>query len=225
MAPYCSLEPQPGDVADVHEMATGQKNLKTLDDWRQVVKQVEDHWGPQTIEIRGVPRDSRHAHMMLEADYHMKKVSLGLADFAGISSYLDRHISAMESQLTSGVDPAGSSVSMVRFWFHTRQGFPTYGEEADIVFLEACPMDVLTEKQNADSGGALSDSDQDDLHAISFAREFSQLLDNSDGRSAGPPAQALALAEGHCLHISGCHGCGTRGRWGACQSVFCHAPW
>ena len=179
MAPYCSLEPQPGDVASVHEIATGQQDLETLEDWRRVVKQVEDHWGPQSVEIRGVPRASRHAHMMIEADYHMKKVSLGLADFTGISSYLDRHISAMEALLRSGEDSAGSSVSMVRFWFHTRQGFPTFGEEEDIVFLEACPMDVLTEKQNADPGGALSDSDQDDLHAVSFAREFSQLLDSS----------------------------------------------
>jgi len=179
MAPYCSLEPQPGDIASVHKIATGQKDLENLEDWRQVIKQVEDHWGPQSVEIRGVPRASRHAHMMLQADYHMKKVSLGLADFAGISSYLNRHISAMEALLTSGGDPAGSSVSMVRFWFHTRQGFPTFGEEEDIVFLEACPMDVLTEKQNAAPGGALSDSDQDDLHAVSFAREFSQLLDNS----------------------------------------------
>ncbi len=176
--PYCSLDPQSSDISGIRRIAADNKSPESLDEWRDLVEQIKNQWGPQSVDVRGVPRNSRLAHIMIDADYHMKKVSLGLADFVGIPSYLTRNISMRKDALRSGEEPTGSSISMVRFWFHVRQEFPTFGEEEGIVFLKECPMDVLTEKQSINAG-KLSDSEQDDPLAQAFAGEFSSMLDTS----------------------------------------------
>ncbi|MFI5347702.1 MAG: DUF1598 domain-containing protein [Elusimicrobiota bacterium] len=60
-APYCSLDPIPGNFS-----------------------------GPQNPRVGGVPRDSHFAHVMLDADYLMKSISFGLGGGAGLPSATDR---------------------------------------------------------------------------------------------------------------------------------------
>jgi hypothetical protein len=52
---------------------------------------MREAFGPQTIQLTGVPTDSRFARTMVAADYEMKRVAMGLApsQVDGLNSYLE----------------------------------------------------------------------------------------------------------------------------------------
>lgn len=52
---------------------------------------MREAFGPQTIQLTGVPTDSRFARTMVAADYEMKRVAMGLANSPvnGLTSYLE----------------------------------------------------------------------------------------------------------------------------------------
>ena len=52
---------------------------------------MREAFGPQTIQLTGVPTDSRFARTMVAADYEMKRVAMGLApsQVTGFNSYLE----------------------------------------------------------------------------------------------------------------------------------------
>jgi len=77
--------------------------------------EVQRQLGEQKIEVFGLPSGSRAARVLVEADYHMKLVGLGLApSVPGLPSYL-----AM-------IDPHGSeelpALDVLRWWFTLDEG-------------------------------------------------------------------------------------------------------
>ena len=143
------------------------------DDRLDAIRQVKGIWGGQTVRIGGIPRRSRHAHIMIDADYHMKKVSLDLIKLSGITSYLERTEQRGEQNLRQGASAPGTEIAINRFWFHIKEGYPTFREANDIIWLEGSPVDLLTAKQNATKSGELYDADEDDPQAVAFADNFS----------------------------------------------------
>lgn len=176
---YCSLDPRPQDVRNVMQILSENANVASPEDRRRVIQQVKEIWGSQTVRIGGIPRESRHAHIMIDADYHMKKVSLGLIKLAGISSYLERKASQGEEYIRAGKDMPGSEITINRFWFHMKEGYPTFREARDIVWLEESPVVLLTAKQNATQTGELFDAQEDDPQAVAFAENFSNRFEQS----------------------------------------------
>ena len=44
---------------------------------------MREAFGPQTIQLTGVPTDSRFARTMVAADYEMKRVAMGFGAVSG----------------------------------------------------------------------------------------------------------------------------------------------
>ncbi len=171
--PYCSLDPRPEDVRKLNELMSQAGIVTSVDQMHGFFNRLRTALGPQTVVVGGVPRNSRHAHVMIDADYHMKKVSQGLVQVDGIRSCLDIVLDEAKRQVvTTGRIPP-LSMSMSRFWFHVGKGEPTYQESKGIVCLEKCSVVVLTEKQRSSADGMLYDSGEDDPHANAFAQELS----------------------------------------------------
>lgn len=171
--PYCSLDPRPEDIRKLNELASRAGIVTTVDQMHRFFNRLKEAWGSQSVVVGGVPRNSRHAHVMIDADYHMKKVSQGLVQVDGIRSCLDIVLDEAKRQVdkTGRVPPLGMSMS--RFWFHVGKGEPTYQESKGIVCLEKCSVVVLTEKQRSTVDGILYDSVEDDPYANAFAQELS----------------------------------------------------
>jgi hypothetical protein len=163
---YCSLDPQPKHVRRVAQILAEHANVTSPEDRKRVIQQVKNNPVPQSVRIGGIPRKSRHAHIMIEADYHMKKVSLGLIKIAGISSYL-------ELTARQGHHMPGAESSFNRFWFHIKEGYPTFKKSRDIVWLDKSPVILLTAKESASESGVLYDAMEDDPQAVAFAENFS----------------------------------------------------
>jgi len=167
IAPYCSLDPKPDNIRRLNEVLSNQS-----DDFETTIRNCRNVVGSQRVVIGGVPKNSRHAKIMIYADYDMKKLSQGLIKIPGIRSCIDI---AMTSSQNS--DLQGSTMS--RFWFHIKEGkdgmiLPNYIENDGIVFINECPVVVLTEKQMVDADGNTADNtSENDADADTFALELS----------------------------------------------------
>ncbi len=74
------------------------------------LEQLRSAMGPQRIQVQGIPPQTRVARVMVEADYHMKQIGIGLAPGVdGVTSYLDRL--ELDAQ---GKPPA---MDVLRWWF------------------------------------------------------------------------------------------------------------
>ena len=177
--PSCSLDPRLEDISDIQELPSEFTDIRTKEQGRELIQRIREIWWSQLIRIGGVPENSRHAHVMIDADYHMKKASLGLIGVAGITSYLDKRASADRKRLIQGEDIFGRGISFNRFWFHVKNGCPTFLEAEGIVCLKECPIVLLTEKQSAAVSGELSDVEEDDPVSMAFAREFSDRFEQA----------------------------------------------
>jgi hypothetical protein len=186
--PFCSLDPRPQDVVKVRQILAEGKAPGDIQQRRQVMDRLKKAWGPQTVRVGGVPRDSRHAHIMIDADYHMKKVAQGLEEVPGVTGSLDRSLAEAKRAFEAGREPGRSGVAVSRFWFHVREGCPTFTEGDGQVWLAECPVMVLTERQKATADGQLHDAGGDDPDAKAFAQELS-------ARFADAAARVAAYAE------------------------------
>lgn len=87
----CSITPRQTGLAETQTFLASHKNkpiaLARRAAWLADLRQA---LGKQEIEIFGIDPTSRAAHVLIEADYHMKLIGMGLADgVTGMESYLD----------------------------------------------------------------------------------------------------------------------------------------
>lgn len=171
--PYCSLDPRWEDTRALQKLFRQTGQLSSPGALRAFFERLRATVGPQQVVVGGVPTNSRFAHVMVDADYHMKKVSQGIISLEGVASYLDRSLEAAGESVASGNAAAQPPVSMARFWFHVAARNPTFEEGKGIVWLDRCSVVVLTEKQTATATGGLVDAGEDDPIAEAFADELS----------------------------------------------------
>ncbi len=172
--PYCSLDPRPEDIRKLNQLASQSGTVSSVEQMNGFVQRLKESWGSQSVVVGGVPRNSRHAHVMIDADYHMKKISQGLLKLPGIRSYLDIVLDDAKKQVAYTGRIASVGVSMSRFWFHLGRGEPIYQESDQIVCLDRCSVTVLTEKQRSTVDGKLYDAVEADPQANTFAQELSK---------------------------------------------------
>jgi len=172
--PYCSLDPEPANVAEITALTAELAKTDTLNRSQAVRRRLCATWGPQRVVVGGVPRASRHARIMVGADYHMKKVSQGDARLAGIPSYVEIALQHVRERLRAGDTAVGIGARISRFWFHLAEGHPDYDLAANAVSLKACDVVLLTERKMADASGRLRDAGSPEPHAQTFASRFSE---------------------------------------------------
>jgi len=184
--PFCSLDPQKGAMASVEVAMREVESLDLEDDGqrKRTIHRLAEGLGPQEVRVGGIARDVRLAHVMIDADYHMKKVSQGHLTLPGVRSCphigLERQrrcpgLLARMGRII-GIKPSSKGSSMSRFWFHLDKKHPTFAEESGVVQIKNCAMVVLTERQVSASDGSLVDGGRDDPVAKAFAKSMSSQL-------------------------------------------------
>lgn len=84
----CSIDPTPEGIQRVSALA---RRLREIGNPAGTAAAVEEQLGPQRITVAGVPATSHFAHVLVAADYRMKRISMGLepAPVSGIPSFLE----------------------------------------------------------------------------------------------------------------------------------------
>lgn len=83
----CSIDPTP---AGLERLRSHVANLKTIGNPQQTGKSIEQALGPQTVTITGLPPTTHFAHVMVAADYRMKRLGMNLdaSPVPGLTSYV-----------------------------------------------------------------------------------------------------------------------------------------
>lgn len=100
----CSINPRPEGLAAYQEF---NQHISAGDDLDSTLREIERRLGPQTISVNGVPDSSRFAHVLVAADYQMKRLGMHFdpSPVHGLKSYLE--------MITMGAKPKNS---MPRWW-------------------------------------------------------------------------------------------------------------
>lgn len=106
----CSIDPTSEGLARVREVAD-MLSVPNADP-NFVGKEVERLLGPQDISFHGVPPESRFAHVLLAADYRMKRIAMAFdpPPVKGLASYLN---------MIKATTKAGLQNLLPRWWLTT----------------------------------------------------------------------------------------------------------
>jgi hypothetical protein len=129
---------------------------------------LRDQLGEQDIEVFGVPAGSRVAHVMVEADYRMKLVGIGLEPAAvpGIPSYFDLLGEPDDARLARGIDT-------LRWWFTLNYDAIIATPRRDAFELTGSRVRVLSENELLTLRGDRVHTGQSDPINAEFAANFS----------------------------------------------------
>lgn len=177
-APSCSIDPDPQVlqrlqtlIAQIGGDTSPDKTEQGIEQWKEICQL------PQQVQVWGVPFDSHFAHVMVTADYDMKRLADG-SDAIGIPGFVSL-MDAMRSHATQDMR-AGRPVSlplsaMNRFWFCP--GDNRYREGNGLVTIEQSEIELLTEEGNIDKCGDVTRRGRTNPFAERFARDFTALYD------------------------------------------------
>jgi hypothetical protein len=152
--------------------------------------------GKQDIEIFGVDPASRVAGVLVEADYHMKLIGMGLVDgIDGVESYLD------SIEVKNGEAPPAMSV--LRWWFTLNYETIRAAASGDAFELVGQGVKVLSENELLAAQGQRVHTGQSDplnkLFADRFTTHFAALAEKypvyADLRNVFDLAVAAALIQ------------------------------
>ncbi len=126
--------------------------------------------GKQDIEVFGIPRGTHTARVLVEADYRMKLLGMGLEkSIPEIPSYMDR--------LKLKPDGTLPSFSVVRWWF-TLNDQPVSANPDETVFsFDGPSVKILSENEFVNHDGERIHTGKSDIPTRGFARDFTANFD------------------------------------------------
>ena len=93
---YCSIDPTAEGLARMQQFLTQFGRQARPSDTQFIVEQLQDRLGKQVVTVGGVPAETHFAQVIVEADYRMKLIGIGLETPAvKLRSYVDRANPAM----------------------------------------------------------------------------------------------------------------------------------
>ncbi len=169
----CSINPRQESLAKTQAFleASSKKPLEPSRR-RQWLEDLRDSMGRQDIEVFGIDPTSRVAAVLVEADYHMKLIGMGLVDgVEGVDSYL------ASIKLRPGEQPP--MMSVLRWWFALKYDAIARSESGDAFELVGQGVRVLSENEMlAQQGQRVHTGASDPLNrqfADSFTAHFEEL--------------------------------------------------
>lgn len=162
----CAITPRKESLAKVQEYLdqTGKRPLAP-GQRRKWVDGLRDSVGPQDVSVYGLDARTRAAHVMVEADYHMKQIGMGLAEgVPGVESYLDL------VRVPAGQAPPPMTV--LRWWFTMH--YDPMGATADhrAFALRGTGVKVLSENELLAADGERVHTGQSEELNRKFAQSF-----------------------------------------------------
>jgi hypothetical protein len=120
---------------------------------------------PQDVRVLGLPFDSRFGRIMVDADYHMKRLVNGSDDL---------HIDGFKSltKLRENERSASNQVDMNRFWF--LPGDNSYVEDKGIVLIKNSDVRLETEEEFLSNTNKIQGRGHPDPLAKEFAETFTE---------------------------------------------------
>jgi hypothetical protein len=163
----CSIEPTPEGRRRLQTMLRRVK-LRPGDNPVALEASMKEAFGPQMIQLTGVPSDSRYARTMVAADFEMKRVAMGLAPspVAGLPSYLEM---ARNASHGGGQNP--------RWWMACDYDAMAKSEDGLAWKLSGGRVKAMTEQDLVAADGTVAGAGKVDKLAQAWADKMTGLYD------------------------------------------------
>jgi hypothetical protein len=172
--PFCSLDPTESGIRAVRKTIEAASRAGSVEAWKSLPRELGEAIGLQMARVGGVPLFSRAAHVMVDADYHMKRVAQGHISVPGVISCLESALESAKRQVAGGATSMSTGASMARFWFTLPDGSLRFLEADGVVWIDACDVTVSTEAELSSANGSVFDGGVLDPSAEIFARSMSR---------------------------------------------------
>jgi hypothetical protein len=161
----CSITPRTENLASIRAFLNESAGRPLKPHQREMwLDEIRDRLGRQDIVVFGIEPRSRAARVLVEADYHMKLIGMGLEDGTlGVGSYLD----AIET-------PTAGSLDVIRWWFTLNFGNIRTTEGRDAFELRGPGVKVLSENELLTAHGKRVHTGKSDERTLQFARGFTR---------------------------------------------------
>ncbi len=156
----CSITPRQENL-----VATKNFLASTALKGRQWSDKARSTLGEQDIEVFGIPRGTHTARVLVEADYRMKLLGMGLEkSIPEIPSYMDR----------LKLKPNGTlpSFSVVRWWFTLNDQPVSTNPDETVFTFDGPSVKVLSENEFVSPDGERIHTGKSDIPTRGFARDF-----------------------------------------------------
>jgi hypothetical protein len=157
----CSIDPVPERLAELQRFIK-QGGPATADVVEARFKKMDDILGMQTVRVDGVPAETHFGVVLVEADYRMKRISMGLENpgVKGLKSHL--------AMLGAGGN------TMQRWWFVPLYD-AIYRSEDGLAFRFAGQrLQLLAEEELADADGNRFAAASTRISTKAFAKQFTE---------------------------------------------------
>jgi hypothetical protein len=164
----CSITPRKENLAKAQQVNDRWSRQPLRASQRpQWLAEFKEAVGRQDIEVYGIDPRTRTARVIVEADYRMKLVGLGLEEGTlGVESYL--------SSITLGEDGKPPPMNVLRWWFTLNYGALTATETRDAFALNGSGVKVLSENEWLNERGERSHTGKSDEPSRRFAESFTK---------------------------------------------------
>ncbi len=167
----CSIDPRKENLAAAKSVQEkwSKQALKPgqRDRW---LNEIREALGRQDITMYGIDRRTHAGRVLVEADYRMKLVGIGLEEGAlGVSSYL--------SSLELGKDGNPPPMNVLRWWFTLNYDSLTATDRRDAFELRGPGVKVLSENEFLTERGERVHTGDSDLPTRQFAESFTKHFD------------------------------------------------
>ncbi len=158
----CSIDPVPERLTELQQYI--QKNVKpgSQGQAQQRLHQMQTILGNHEVKVWGVPDDTHFAHVLVEADYHMKLIAIDLEQppVSGLKSHLDL------------IQPGSNSIQ--RWWFMPLyEAFRSSGDGLAFQFSgQRCQL--MSQEEFVDANGKRSDAAFTQLATQAFGKGFTE---------------------------------------------------
>jgi len=168
----CSITPRKDNLVKAQSFLnqSSDKPLKPggRDAW---ITELRNCLGRQDIEVYGIDPCCRAAHVLVEADYHMKLIGMGLVkDVEEIDDYLTRVVAAYDEQLPS--------MDVLRWWFTLNYDSLDTNEGRDVFMPNGQAVRILSENELLTETGQRVHTGDADLINRQFAADFTEQFDS-----------------------------------------------
>jgi hypothetical protein len=131
---------------------------------------AQSELGIQDIEVFGIPRGTHTARVLVEADYRMKLLGMGLEEsIPKIPSYMDR--------IKLKPDGTLPSFSVVRWWFTLNEQPVSTNPDETVFTFSGSSVKVLSENEFVSHNGERIHTGKSDIPTRGFARDFTNHFD------------------------------------------------
>lgn len=167
-----SIDPTPEGLQRMQQFLSAVRGNLRPDDAQQLAMSLKENLGLQTVTIKGIPRTTNFARVLVEADYRMKLIGIGLERLPiPLASYVER---ANPSQVASN--------AMERWYFTPNYDGVSVSEDGLAMKLNDRGVKLVGENERVAAGGQRVVSGKTNRASAGFCQEFTKQYANIANR-------------------------------------------